>query len=204
MSSLPAYHTDAPCDLDALLTGELHEHREVFAATARALAQPLGAMLGVWEQAIRSGGKILLFGNGGSAADAQHIAAELVVRYHTDRPAIAAVALTTDSSILTACGNDLGYESLFARQVEALGRQGDVAVGISTSGKSPNVIAALREARARGLHTTGLAGGDGGEMGTVCDSIVIVPSRVTARIQEMHIMIGHILCRVLERRLGLV
>jgi D-sedoheptulose 7-phosphate isomerase len=204
MSILPGHHAAAPDDLAALLSGELDEHRDVFTATTRILAQPLAEMLNVWERSIRSGGKILLFGNGGSAADAQHIAAEFVVRYQADRRPIAAIALTTDTSTLTACGNDLGYESLFARQIEALGRAGDVAVGISTSGKSPNVLSALREARTRGMHTTGLSGGDGGEMIRLCDSIVVVPSRVTARIQEMHIMTGHILCKALERRLGLV
>jgi D-sedoheptulose 7-phosphate isomerase len=201
---MPILHGAAPDDLATLLSGELEEHREVFTATTRMLAQPLEGMLDIWERSIRSGGKILLFGNGGSAADAQHIAAEFVVRYQADRPPIAAIALTTDTSTLTAGGNDLGYESVFARQIEALGRAGDVAVGISTSGKSPNVIAALLEARARGMHTTGLSGGDGGAMVRLCDSLVVVPSRVTARIQEMHIMTGHILCKALERRLGLV
>jgi D-sedoheptulose 7-phosphate isomerase len=204
VSSSPAFDSSIRDELETLLSSELTEHREVFAATSRTLAQPLSEMLNAWERGVRSGGKILLFGNGGSAADAQHIAAEFVVRYQADRRPIAAIALTTDSSTLTACGNDLGYETLFARQVDALGRHGDVAVGISTSGKSPNVLSALREARARGMHTTGLTGGDGGEMVRLCDSIVVVPSRVTARIQEMHIMIGHILCKALERRLGLV
>jgi D-sedoheptulose 7-phosphate isomerase len=191
-------------ELATLLGAELNEHREVFASTAQTLAQPLAEMLGVWEHGIRQGGKILLFGNGGSAADAQHIAAELVVRYQQDRSAIAAIALTGDSSTLTACGNDLGYESIFARQIEALGRTGDVAVGISTSGRSPNVIRALCDARARGMRTTGFAGCDGGEMRGLCDSIIVVPSRVTARIQEMHMMVGHILCKALEHRLGLL
>ncbi len=187
-----------------LMRNDFDEHAEVFAATRKMLAGPFMEMLATWESAVRSGGKILLFGNGGSAADAQHIAAEFVIRYHQDRKPIAAIALTTDTSALTACGNDLGYESLFARQVEALGRPGDVAVGISTSGRSGNVLAALRQARALGMKVTGLAGGDGGEMARLCDSIVIVPSRVTARIQEMHIMIGHMLCKALERTLGLV
>jgi D-sedoheptulose 7-phosphate isomerase len=191
-------------EFETMLTEELDEHRQVFAATARDLAQPVGEMLALWERGIRKGRKILLFGNGGSAADAQHIAAEMVIRYKKDRQPIAAIALTTDTSSITACGNDLGYDAIFARQVEALGQEGDVVVGISTSGGSRNVLAALQMARARGMTTTGLTGGDGGAMKELCDSLVIVPSNITARIQEMHIMIGHILCKALETRLGLV
>ncbi len=163
-----------------------------------------GLTLSIMERSVRQGGKLLFFGNGGSAADAQHIAAELVIRYKTDRKAIAAIALTTDTSTLTACGNDLGFDALFERPVEALGRPGDVAIGISTSGKSPNVLRGLRQARSIGLKTVGLTGGSGGEMGAICDSMIIVPSSVTARIQEMHITVGHMLCLALESRLGLV
>ena len=183
---------------------ELEEHRHVFEATHRDIAQPFGQVLDILQDSVRRGGKLLLFGNGGSAADAQHIAAELVIRYKTDRPAIAAVALTTDTSALTACGNDFGFDALFSRQIEALARKDDVAIGISTSGLSANVLAGLREARHRGARTVGLAGGGGGDMVGVCDAIIVVPSRVTARIQEMHIMIGHMLCKALEQRLGLV
>jgi len=161
-------------------------------------------VLDVLEQGLRRGGKLLIFGNGGSAADAQHIAAELIIRYKADRPAISAIALTTDSSALTACGNDLGFEALFERQIEGLGRQNDVAVGISTSGNSANVLKGLRQARAMGLRTAGLTGGTGGQMSSVCDALIVVPSSVTARIQEMHITIGHMLCKALEQRLGLV
>jgi D-sedoheptulose 7-phosphate isomerase len=153
---------------------------------------------------VRRGGKLLLFGNGGSAADAQHIAAELIIRYKADRAAISAVALTTDTSALTACGNDLGFDALFERQIEGLGREGDVAVGISTSGNSANVLRGLRQARAMGLQTVGLTGGTGGQMRTLCDALIVVPTSVTARIQEMHITIGHVLCKALEQRLGLV
>ena len=189
---------------DDFLRLELEEHRDVFEATHRDIAEPFGQVLQILETSVRQGGKLLLFGNGGSAADAQHIAAELVIRYKTYRPAIAALALTTDSSALTACGNDLGFDALFSRQVEALARKDDVAVGISTSGRSANVLAGLREARHKGARTVGLAGGDGGDMVGVCDAIIVVPSRVTARIQEMHILIGHMLCKALEQRLGLV
>jgi len=191
-------------DSEALLGEELREHRVVLEATAAMLAVPFESTLALLEGAVRSGGKVLLFGNGGSAADAQHIAAELVIRYKSDRLPIAAIALTTDTSALTAGGNDMGFESIFSRQIEALGRPRDVAVGISTSGNSPNVLKALRQAKAMGLHTVGLAGGSGGRMAELCDALISVPSDVTARIQEMHILVGHILCKTLERRLGLV
>lgn len=186
------------------LRAQLAEHRQVFEATAAAIDRPFSAALDVIERSVRSEGKLLIFGNGGSAADAQHIAAELVIRYKNDRAAIAAIALTTDSSAITACANDLGFDAVFSRQVEALSRPGDVALGISTSGNSPNVIAGLLEARRRGVHTVGLTGGDGGRMPSLCDAIITVPSKVTGRIQEMHILIGHMLCQALEQRLGLV
>jgi D-sedoheptulose 7-phosphate isomerase len=204
LSSVQPMIMSDPIDFETMLNEELNEHRQVFAATARDLAKPIGEMLALWERGIRKGRKLLLFGNGGSAADSQHIAAEMVIRYKKDRLPIAAIALTTDTSSLTACGNDLGYDAVFARQVEALGQEGDVAVGISTSGGSRNVLAGLQQARLRGMATTGLTGGDGGAMKELCDSLVIVPSNITARIQEMHIMIGHILCKGLETRLGLV
>jgi D-sedoheptulose 7-phosphate isomerase len=191
-------------DIEALLRNEFEEHRLVFEATVRDVAQSFAAALQILERSLRRGGKLLLFGNGGSAADAQHIAAELVIRYKSDRPAIAAIALTTDSSALTACGNDLGFDALFERQIEALGRKDDVAIGISTSGKSQNVLRGLQQARNMGLRTVGLAGGTGGEMPSVCDAVIVIPSPITARIQEMHITIGHMLCKALEQRLGLV
>ncbi len=190
--------------IDGLLQREFEQHKSVVDATQRSVRRDFGLTLSIMERSVRQGGKLLFFGNGGSAADAQHIAAELVIRYKTDRKAIAAIALTTDTSTLTACGNDLGFDALFERQVEALGRPGDVAIGISTSGKSPNVLRGLRQARSIGLKTVGLTGGSGGEMGAICDSMIIVPSSVTARIQEMHITVGHMLCLALESRLGLV
>jgi D-sedoheptulose 7-phosphate isomerase len=190
--------------IDAIFQHEFEQHRSVVDATARAVRRDFGLVLAILEQSVRQGGKLLFFGNGGSAADAQHIAAELVVRYKSDRKAIAAIALTTDTSTLTACGNDMGFDALFERQIEALGRPGDVAIGISTSGKSPNVLRGLRQARNAGLKTVGLAGGTGGDMAAICDSMITVPSAVTARIQEMHITIGHMLCLALESRLGLV
>jgi D-sedoheptulose 7-phosphate isomerase len=195
---------DIPLDGPALLMRELREHREVFEQTALAISAPFAAALHLLERAIRARRKILLFGNGGSAADAQHIAAELTVRYVSNRAPIAAIALSTDTSALTACANDLGFDAIFARQIAALGLPGDVAVGISTSGNSPNVLNALEHARAAGLATLGLTGGQGGKLPALCDALIIVPSAVTARIQEMHILIGHMLCKSLEQRLGLV
>jgi len=203
----PSQNQPAPgagLQVDDFLRTEASQHREAFEALMRGLEEPFSQTLAIWEASIRRGGKLLLFGNGGSAGDAQHIAAEFVIRYHSDRPAIAAISLTTDTSTLTAGSNDLGFEHIFSRQIEALGRPGDVAIGISTSGRSRNVLNGLREARNRQLHTTGLIGGDGGEMRACCDSAIIVPSTVTARIQEMHIFVGHLLCKALEMRLGLV
>jgi D-sedoheptulose 7-phosphate isomerase len=191
-------------DVRALLAAELDEHQIVARATAQACAAPFLRLVEACLGAVRGGGKLLLFGNGGSAADAQHLATELTVRYSKDRRAIAAIALTTDSSALTAIGNDLGFELLFARQVEALGRPGDVAIGISTSGRSANVTAALRTARAMGLVPAALAGRDGGDLVGLADPLVVIPSATTARIQEMHITLGHVLCDALERGLALV
>ena len=194
----------APIDLGALLQQELSEHRSTFEATALGLSDPFTKALELLAASLSHGGKLLLFGNGGSAADAQHIAAELIIRYKADRAAIAAISLTTDSSALTACGNDLGFDALFERQIEGLGRLGDVALGISTSGNSPNVLRGLTCARSLGMKTLGLSGATGGKMRDLCDALITVPSPVTARIQEMHIMIGHMLCKALEQRLGLV
>ena len=147
---------------------------------------------------LQCGGKVLLMGNGGSAADAQHIAAELVVRYMKNRKALPAIALTTDSSILTATGNDFGFEQLFARQVEALARPGDLVVGISTSGESENVVQALRLAKERSVETIGLTGEKEGRISRLADQTIQVPSTVTARIQEAHILIGHYWCQHIE------
>lgn len=146
----------------------------------------------------KSGNKTLLAGNGGSAADAQHIAGEFVSRFYFNRPGLSSIALTTDTSILTAIGNDYGYEQLFARQVQANGVAGDMFIGISTSGNSANIIEALRECKAKGIITVGLTGESGGHMGALCDYCIKVPSRETPRIQESHILIGHIICAVVE------
>ena len=156
-----------------------------------------------FTEAIRRGGKLMFCGNGGSAADAQHLAAELVIRLRGsfNRPPIAALALTTDSSILTAGGNDYGFDSVFARQVEALGRPEDILVAISTSGNSPNVLQAVEVAQKKRIYVIGLTGGDGGRLKTVADFTLVVPSHVTAHIQESHITIGHIVCQLLEEAL---
>jgi D-sedoheptulose 7-phosphate isomerase len=150
---------------------------------------------------LQGGGKVLLAGNGGSAADAQHIAGEFVSRFAFDRPGLPAIALTTDTSILTAIGNDYGYEKLFVRQVQAHGQKGDVFIGYSTSGKSPNVLLAFEEARVRGLVCIGLTGNRGGPMGGLCDYLLDVPSADTPKIQEGHLVLGHILCGLVENAL---
>jgi D-sedoheptulose 7-phosphate isomerase len=161
----------------------------------------IGAVAGRCVTALRNGNKILLAGNGGSAADAQHLAAELVGRFSLDRPGLAAIALTTDSSALTGIGNDYGFERLFSRQVEAVGRPGDVFFGISTSGRSPNVLNALRVCRDRSIVTVGLTGEHGGEMPPLCDHCFRMPSTETPKIQEGHIVIGHILFALVEREM---
>jgi D-sedoheptulose 7-phosphate isomerase len=157
---------------------------------AHAMADALGA-----------GKKLLVFGNGGSAADAQHLSAELVGRFQKERAAMPAIALTTDSSILTSVANDYSFKQVFARQLEALGQPGDVALGISTSGESPNVLAALQVARAKGLKTIALTGRDGGSVGAAADIHVNVPDQSTARVQEVHRTILHVMCEVIEESL---
>ena len=148
---------------------------------------------------MRAGGKLLVAGNGGSAADSQHLVAEFVSRLTVDRPALRAIALTTDTSILTAIGNDYAYDYVFARQVEALGEPGDVFLGISTSGNSKNILSALREARSRGMHTIGFTGNGGGAMRELCDYNIIIPSNTTMNIQESHLALEHIFCMLVER-----
>lgn len=186
-----------------IFTESLQRHRQVLEATESTCAATVAALCERAASALEDGKRIFLFGNGGSAADAQHIATELSVRFIKDRRALPGLALTTDSSVLTACGNDLGFDQVFARQLEALGQPGDVALGISTSGNSPNIIMALECARRKGMVAAGLAGKDGGRMRGLADPLVVVPCDETARVQEMHILIGHILCAEIEARLGL-
>lgn len=185
--------------IEDFLDGEWAEHRATLDATLDAVREPFGRLVEACRTSYARGGKIMLFGNGGSAADAQHLATELVIRYKVDRRALPAIALTTDTSLLTACANDFSYDDIFSRQIEALARPGDVCLGITTSGNSPNVIKAMEQARAMGAVAAGFAGRDGGRMKGLADPLVIVPSQVTARIQEMHILLGHILCDLLER-----
>ncbi|MGB0575148.1 MAG: D-sedoheptulose 7-phosphate isomerase [Alphaproteobacteria bacterium] len=189
-------------DLKFFFDREFSEHEAVMRATRAALLAPFMALCEVAEAALNAGNKIMFFGNGGSAADAQHLAAELIVRYKVDRAPLAAMALTTDSSTLTAGGNDLGYDTIFESQLRALSRKGDLAIGITTSGNSQNVLNALLAAKEIGVTPAALSGKDGGKLVGLADPLLVVPSDVTGRIQEMHIILGHMLCDVLEQRCG--
>ncbi|MBU1727125.1 MAG: D-sedoheptulose 7-phosphate isomerase [Candidatus Omnitrophica bacterium] len=151
---------------------------------------------------LKKGGKVIFFGNGGSASDSQHLAAELVGRFQKERAALRAISLTTNTSILTALANDYSYDIVFSRQIEALGRKNDLAIGISTSGKAKNVAAAIKQAKKMGIKTVALTGGDGGEIAKLADVSLLVPSTVTARIQEAHIAIGHAICELVEEALS--
>ena len=181
--SLTARLAEAVAEANFLKSKLVAEQAKEVVAAARLLADTL-----------KGGGKILFFGNGGSAADAQHLAAELVNRFQIERPPLAALALTTDTSILTSITNDYDFLEVFAKQIRALGQAGDTAVGFSTSGSSGNVVRALETAREMGLRTLALSGGDGGPVAAAADLAIVVPSRNTPRIQEVHITIGHVLC----------
>ena len=170
-------------------------------ADAAVLVGAVDGVVRACVSAIRAGGKLLFMGNGGSAADAQHLAGELVSRFAYDRPGLPAFALTTDTSVLTAIGNDYGYERLFARQIQAVGRVGDVVFGLSTSGRSPNVLAGLTEARAQGLVTVGMTGNQRAGITGLVDHAIEIPSALTPRIQEGHIVIGHLICGMIEAQL---
>jgi len=185
-------------DLNTLFHSEMDRHEQAFRDTRDQLSEPFAKWVDICCKSLKLGGKILFFGNGGSASDAQHLATELTVRYVKKRKALAALALTTDTSSLTAIGNDFGFEDLFSRQVEALCTDKDVCIGISTSGTSPNVIKALKTARDLGAKTVGLGGRDGGVLSEICDVSLIIPHNETARIQEMHITLGHALCQALD------
>ena len=189
-------------DLTAFYDHEFDEHEAIVRATRDAVSVSFAALCGAAQNALSAGNKIVFFGNGGSAADSQHLAAELVVRYKTNRAPLAAIALTTDSSLLTAGANDFGFDTIFECQVRALGTPGDLAIGISTSGASPNGVRALQAARDIGMTAAALTGRGSGELAGLADPVVMVPSTTTARIQEMHIMIGHMLCDVLEQTCG--
>ena len=193
--------------MEDLLTGAIAGQLRETADTLRAMSEDAAlhaAMANVASAciaALRQGNKILFAGNGGSAADAQHLAGELVSRFNYDRPGLPAFSLSTDTSVLTAIGNDYGYERLFARQIEAIGHVGDILFAISTSGRSPNILNAVRVAREKGLVTIGLTGRGGGELSGLCDHCLRTPSDLTPRIQEGHIAIGHTICYLIEQQL---
>lgn len=177
---------------------ELNHHKNTIDQVIAKLVPEIENGCKLLTATVLAGGKVLIAGNGGSAADAQHIAAELTGRYVKDRKALPAIALTVDTSALTAISNDYGFERVFARQVEAFARPGDLFIAISTSGNSPNIIQALHTARELGCKIIGLSGRDGGQMNNLCDLNIIIPDDVTARIQEMHILIGHIFCKAVD------
>ena len=184
--------------MQSIIKQELNEHLTTLDATMKSIGSALEVAANICIDSLKQGGKILIFGNGGSAADAQHIAAELVGRYKLERKGLSAIALSTDTSALTAIANDYGYEHVFDRQIEALANPEDVAVGISTSGNSSNVINALQLAKNIGCKSIGLSGKYGGDMNKLCDVNLVIPAKDTARIQEMHILVGHIICHLIE------
>ena len=184
--------------MQSIIKFEFEEHLKTSQATFESIGHSVEVAAKLCLDCLKNGNKILLFGNGGSAADAQHIAAELVGRYKTERKGLAAIALTTDTSALTAIGNDFGYDCVFDRQVEALANTGDVAIGISTGGSSANVTSALKLAKDLDCKTIGFSGRGGGEMNELCDINIVVPAQDTARIQEMHIVIGHTICHLID------
>jgi len=181
-----------------MIQSELNGHVATAQLVADTMQETIQKACEMAVDTLKNGGKILIFGNGGSAADAQHIAAELTGRYKTERPSLPGIALTTDTSALTAIGNDYGYDRVFDRQLEGLGSKGDLAIGISTSGNSKNVISALILAKEKGMRTLGLSGRDGGGMNSACELNIVIPSDNTPRIQEMHITIGHIICQAID------
>ena len=184
--------------MQSIIKFEFEEHLKTSQATFESIGHSVEVAAKLCIDCLKNGNKILLFGNGGSAADAQHIAAELVGRYKTERKGLAAIALTTDTSALTTIGNDYGYDCVFDRQVEALANTGDVAIGISTGGSSANVASALKLAKDLDCKTIGFSGRGGGEMNELCDINIVVPAQDTARIQEMHIVIGHTICHLID------
>ncbi len=191
-------------DINAYIDAEISSHEDALNNLRNCISEPFKILLRASVKAVSNGGKIVFFGNGGSAADAQHLATELTVRYINDRLPIPAIALNTDTSSLTAVSNDFGFEDVFARQVDALVKEEDVVIGISTSGDSENIVRALNRAKKKGAVVAGFSGCDGGRMLGLANPLLIVPSEQTARIQEMHILIGHMLCGALEQELSLI
>ncbi len=184
--------------VNEVIAREFEAHLKTIHAVIGSMEADLEAASNLAVKVLKRGNKVLLCGNGGSAADAQHIAAELTGRYKTERRGLPGIALTTDTSALTAISNDYGYAKVFDRQVEALANKGDLLIGISTSGNSSNIISALECAKALGCHTIGFSGRDGGQMNQVCDINLVVPSDDTPRIQEIHILLGHTLCQIVD------
>ena len=185
--------------MQSTITEEFSEHLKVSKKTMESIGKPIEIAAKICIDSLKNGNKILIFGNGGSAADAQHIAAEIVGRYKTERKGLSAIALTTDTSILTSISNDYGYLYMFKRQVEALANDGDVLIGISTGGTSANVVSALKIAKKLGCQSIGFSGRDGGEFNSVCDVNLKAIAEDTARIQEMHILFGHIICHLIDQ-----
>lgn len=185
-------------DFSSLFKAHLSEHQDAIARLS-AMSDQIAPLAAAWLAALKDGKKIIFFGNGGSAADAQHLAAELVVRYRVNRPALAGLALTTDTSILTAHSNDFGYDTVFSRQIEALAQPGDVVLGISTSGTSKNVLLGLQAANKRGCVTIAFTGEKGADCAAEATHSFKAPSAITARVQECHLLIGHLLCDVVEQ-----
>lgn len=192
----------SPCANKNVIIKEFLSHQETIAKVIETMQEPLEIASKLAVETLKNGNKILICGNGGSAADAQHFAAELTGRYKTERRGLPGIALTTDTSALTAIGNDYGYDRVFDRQVEALASTGDLLIGISTSGNSTNVINALNLAKQMNCKTIGLTGRDGGKMNSLCDINIVVPSNDTPRIQEMHILFIHIICQIIDNELS--
>jgi len=187
--------------MESAIKLEFNEHLKIANETFKNIVTPLEIAANICINSLKNDGKILIFGNGGSAADAQHFAAEMVGKYKNHRKGLPAIALTTDTSTITSIGNDFGYEHVFDRQVEALANKDDVVIGISTSGRSENVINALKLSKTLGCKNIGLSGGDGGEMNKICEVNLIVASEDTPRIQEIHILIEHTICQLVDQAL---
>ena len=198
MKAVTARPAEDSVDLPARIRRQFDDSAQLKLKAVDALAAPIARATEIMVKCLLANGKILACGNGGSAADAQHLAGELVGRFLRDRPGLSAFALSSDPSVVTAIGNDMGYDAVFRRQIEAHGKPGDVALGISTSGRSPNVVEALRVAKARGLLTIGVTGGGGGRLEGMVHYLVDVPSHDTPRIQEVHTMVVHMLCQIVE------
>jgi D-sedoheptulose 7-phosphate isomerase len=185
--------------MQSIIKHEFNEHIKVALDTIKSIEDSIEIAAKICIDKLNQGGKIIIFGNGGSAADAQHIAAELVGRYKTERKGLAAIALTTDTSVITSIANDYGYQRIFDRQIESLANDCDVVIGISTGGNSENVISAIKLANSLGCKTIGLSGRGGGILNSLCGINIIVPSKDTPRIQEMHILIGHTICQLIDK-----